>query len=62
MARNMKCPETGKDIHFTADAADRAAAHRGKRAGVPLYKYKCLSCRQWHLTHKPAKASQRVSA
>lgn len=41
MSRHMKCSETGKDIHFTIEAADRAAEYSSVERGRSIRVYRC---------------------
>lgn len=51
MAVNMKCPHSGKDIHFSEDAAHGAAKmYARKRGSPPLFVYRCPDCGYHHLT------------
>lgn len=59
MARNMKCSDTGKDVHFTAAAAKRAADHWTEERSIRLGTYRCPHCHFWHLTHRPTRWTQR---
>lgn len=60
MTRNMKCSTSGKDVHFTADAADRAILSYSKRGlCITLRRYRCPSCQWWHLTKQAAIRPQR---
>lgn len=52
VSRLMKCPTSKKSVHFTAEAAERAAAHCQGRAAKPLRTYQCPTCRYWHLTKR----------
>ena len=52
MSRNMRCSTTGKDVYFTAVAADRAADKQGQKYKRHLFNYVCPSCHYWHLTKR----------
>lgn len=64
MARNMKCSDTGKDIHFSAGTAEQSALRLGAKHNTELYTYRCKLCGYWHLTHQRRQAviRQGISA
>lgn len=42
-----------KEIHRSRKSALTWANKNKRVSGIPLYVYKCHSCRKWHLTKRP---------